>query len=63
MQKVYVANPDNRLEQYRLVINVTEYYSVGIELSLEEVQQFYYELKDLLDARNKNKSYLINKIE
>ena len=58
MRKLYVANPDNRLEQYRFVINVTGEYSVGVELQLEEVQQLYIEIKELLEAASKNRYYI-----
>ena len=59
MRKVYIANPDNKFEQYRLVINATEDYSVGIELHLEEINQLYYELRDLIEVATKKKNKYI----
>lgn len=59
-KKVYIANPNLDNLEHRLVINVTNDYSVGVKLNLIELQEFYYEIQDYL---NKHQQVKNTKIE
>lgn len=53
MRKVYIANTSDGKIEYRLIVNVNDYYSVGVKMNFNELQQVYYEIKNLLDAEIK----------
>lgn len=49
MKKIYMANCGPNRSQYRLIVNVTSDVSLGVELTLSEIQKLQYELKDILE--------------
>lgn len=55
-KKVYISNNSTDRNDHRLVINVTRDYSVGVRLNLAELQQFYYEIQDILNKHTQSKS-------
>lgn len=57
-QRAYVVKSEAQPGKYRLVINVTDEYSTGTVLSMGELSQLFYEIKNLIDSEqevdNKN---------
>lgn len=51
--KIYIANPDPNKFEYRLVVNVNESISIGINLTLSEIQSLQFELKEIIDSHQK----------
>lgn len=50
MLKAYIVASDSRPSYYRLVINVTDEYSVGTILSRAELAQLLSSIQNILDS-------------
>lgn len=48
-KKIYIANSDTIQSEYRLVININNTTSLGIELTLSEIQMLQFELKEIIE--------------
>lgn len=52
-KKVYIANSDKNKYEYRLIVNINDTTSIGIKLTLSEIQQLQFELKEIIDSHQK----------
>lgn len=53
-KKIYIANSDTTQSEYRLVININNTTSLGIELTLSEIQMLQFELKEIIENHQKS---------
>lgn len=53
-KKIYIANSDTTQSEYRLVININNTTSLGVELTLSEIQMLQFELKEIIENHQKS---------
>ena len=53
-KKIYISNSDTTQSEYRLVININNTTSLGIELTLSEIQMLQFELKEIIENHQKS---------
>ena len=49
MRKLYMM-PSSNNNDYKAIINVDENVSIGCTLTITEMQQLFYEIKDILET-------------
>lgn len=52
-KKIYIADTAVEREKYRLVININESTSLGVDLSLAEIKQLISELNNIVTINDK----------